>query len=189
MSYVLKYTKVANIARRLRGRLNVDQAINPGLINAASGTVDSELIIQVAQQIETNLELGLGQIYDVPIPHTASAAISILSSITEKLIISEIALTHFVMQVNPETGADMGFGHALRKQAFEQVEMILGGHGIYVPGIMNRPVNNPAVTETIQPIVLPGVRLKLSQEQPDTFTRNYSCLESRELPEEEQLWS
>ena len=93
------------------------------------------------------------------------------------------------MQVNPETGADMGFGHALRKQAFDDAEMIFGGNGIYVPGIMNRPPNNPAVNEVFQPIILPGLKLFPSQDQPDTFSRNYSIVVHRKLPEEEQLWS
>ena len=187
--HVLKYTSIENIARRLRGRLNVNVTKSPGLVNAASGTVDTELILQVAEQIETKLELALGQIYEIPIPQTATSALQILSAIAEKLIVSEIALTHFQQQVNPETGADMGFGSALRKQAFEEAEMIFGGHGVYVPGIMNRPANAPVLGEAKQPIVLPGVKLLSSEARPDTFSRNYSYVERRKLPEEQQLWS
>lgn len=191
MPYVLKFTTVANISRRLRGRLNVNNNLNTALINAASGTVDDNLILQVAEQIESNIELGLSQIYCMPVPQTATQSLRILGAIAEKLIISEIALTHFVMQTNPEMGADMGYGNALRKQAFEQMESILGGHGIYVPGIMGRPVNNPTVTETIQPLVLPGLKLIPSQERPDTYTRNYSCVETRTTPPvpDPPLWS
>jgi hypothetical protein len=186
--YVLKYTSIDNIARRLRGRLNV--TINPGqLNNAASGTVDSLLISQVAEQIESKLELALGQIYEVPIPQTANAALQIIGAIAEKLIVSEITLTHFQMQMNPETGADMGFSNALRKQAFEDAEAIFGGHGVYVPGIMNRPSNSPMTGEAKQPLVLPGVKLLSSSDRPDTFSRNDSCVFNRDKPKEEKLWS
>lgn len=190
MTYTLKYTSTEAIARRLRGRLNVNITNNTGqLVNAASGTVDSLLIEQVAEQVESKIELALGQIYVIPIPQTARTTLQILGAIAEKLIVSEIALTHFKMQVNPETGADMGFGNALRKQAFDDAEMIFAGHGVYVPGIMNRPANNPAVGESKQPIVLPGLKLIPSNEQPDTYTRNYSGVERRQLAEEEQLWN
>ena len=189
MTYIFKYTSLDAIARRLRGRLNVNITSNTGqLVNAASGTVDGELISQVGEQIETKLELALGQIYETPVPQTASTSLQILGAIAEKLIVSEIALTHFKMQVSPETGADMGFGNALRKQAFDDAESIFGGHGIYVPGIMNRPANNPSVTEVKQPIVLPGLKLLPSNLQPDTYSRNYSCVQARELPEAERLW-
>jgi hypothetical protein len=188
MSYVVKYTSVDNIARRLRGRLNVN--INSGqLINAASGTVDDLLISQVAEQVESKLELALGQIYEVPISQSATFALQIIGAIAEKLIVAEIALTHFQTQLNPETGADMGFGNALRKQAFEDAEAIFGGHGIYVPGIMNRPPNSPATGEAKQPLVLPGVRLLSSSDRPDTFSRNDSFVFGRESLKQDELWS
>lgn len=186
-SYVLKYTFVDNISRRLRGRLQVESST--GLNNAAGGVVDNKLILQVAEQVETKLDLALGQLYQMPIPQNARQALLVIGSIAEKLIIAEIAITHFRMQLNPETGADMGFGNSMRKQAFEDAESIFGGHGIYVPGIMNRPQNNPTVGETIQPLVLPGLKLLISGDRPDTFSRNDSCVFVRELPEEEQLWT
>lgn len=186
IKYILKYTSVMNISRRLRGRVNV---VENGLQNAGSGTVDNMLILQIAQQVETKLDLALGQIYELPIPQNAHAALQVIGSIAEKLVIAEIALTHFKMQVNPETGADMGFGSSYRKQAFEEAEAIFGGHGIYVPGIMNRPVNSPMTGESKQPLVLPGVKLLSSSDRPDTFSRNDSCVFQRELPEEQQLWS
>lgn len=187
MNYVLKYTSVMNIARRLRGRVNVEQ--NGQLNNAASGTVDNMLILQIAEQVETKLDMALGQIYELPVPQNAHSALQIIGAIAEKLVIAEIAQTHFKMQVNPETGADMGFGSSMRKQALEEAEAIFGGHGIYIPGIMNRPPNSPAVGESKQPLVLPGLKLLKSGDRPDTFSRNDSCVFARELPEEQQLWS
>lgn len=179
-----------NIARRLRGRLNVNVTSSPGqLNNAASGTVDSLLISQVAEQVESKLELALGQIYEVPIPQSATFALQIIGAIAEKLIVSEIAITHFQMQMNPETGADMGFGNALRKQAFEDAEAIFGGHGVYVPGIMNRPSNSPMTGEAKQPLVLPGVKLLSSSDRPDTFSRNDSFVMVRESLKQDELWS
>lgn len=190
MVYVLKFTSIKNIARRLRGRLNVNINSSTGeLSNAASGTVDELLILQVAEQIESKLELALGQIYEVPIPQSATFALQIIGAIAEKLIVAEIALTHFQTQLNPETGADMGFGSALRKQSFEDAEAILGGHGVYVPGIMARPTNNPTVGETKQPLVLPGLKLLADSDRPDTFSRNDSCVFTRDLPEQDLLWS
>lgn len=184
--YTPKYTSIENLARRLRGRLNV--TINSNLINAASGTVDSGLILQVTEQIENKLDLALGQIYRLPIPQTATTALNIIGAIAEKLIVSEIAITHFQQQINPETGADMGFGAALRKQAFEEAETIFGGHGIYVAGIMNRPANAPMLGETKQPLVLPDVPLLSSEQRPDTFSRVEAIVFHRELKDEEKLW-
>lgn len=175
-----------NIARRLRGRVNV---VSDGLQNAASGTVDNALILQIAQQVETKLDMALGQIYKLPIPQNAHEALQILRAIAEKLVIAEIALTHFKMEVNPDTGADMGFGNSMRKQAFEEAEAIFGSHGIFIPGIMNRPANNPMSGESKQPLILPGVALLSSSDRPDTFSRNDSCVFTRNLPEEQQLWS
>ena len=188
-NYILKYTSIDNIARRLRGRLNVNVSNNPAVLNnAASGTVDSLLISQVAEQVESKLELALGQIYEVPILQSATFALQIIGAIAEKLIVAEIALTHFQMQINPETGADLGFGNALRKQAFEDAEAIFGGHGIYVPGIMNRPTNSPATGEAKQPLVLPGVKLLSSSDRPDTFSRNDSFVFGRELSKQDEIW-
>lgn len=185
--YVLKYTTIANIARRLRGRLNVVTDSN-SLSNAGGGTVDKQLILQVAQQIESKLDIALGQIYKLPIPQNANVALQIIGAIAEKLIVSEIALTHFKIQVNPETGADMGFGNSLRKQAFEEAEAIFSSHGVFVPGIMSRPPNNPMIGESKQPLVLPGVQLLSSEARPDTYSRVDSINYDRTLPAEQQLW-
>ena len=184
MNYVLKYTSVGNIARRLRGRVNV---LEGGLQNAGSGTVDNALILQIAEQVETKLDTALGQIYYLPIPQNAHAALQIIGSIAEKLVIAEIALTHFKMQVNPETGADMGFGNSYRKQAFEEAEAIFGTHGIYIPGVMQKP-SSTGIGKEGQPLVLPGLKLLSSHDRPDTYSRNEAIVFKRELPIEQQLW-
>lgn len=184
MQYILKYTSIANIARRLRGRVNV---IENGLQNAGSGTVDNALILQIAEQVETKLDMALGQIYLLPIPQDAHMSLKIIGSIAEKLIIAEIALTHFKMQINPETGADMGFGQTYRKQAFEEAEAIFGTHGIYIPGIMQKPTSAGLGKEG-QPLVLPGLKLLGSSDRPDTYSRNDAVVYKRELPETQKLW-
>ena len=187
MSYILKYTTTDDIRRRLRGRLEVQGG---GLYKgAAAAIVDNELIEQIGQQIETMVELGLGQIYKLPIPYTATYAMQLIKSIVEKLIISEIAVTHFQQLQSAELGADQGFGAVLKKQAVEQLEMIMHGHGVYIPGIMNPPQENPSTGMFRQPIVLPGLTLLTSEEQPDIYSRNYSYVERRELSEDEQLWA
>lgn len=177
------YTTTDNISRRLRGRLEV---ANTNLIPAATArTVDPNLIIQIGDQIEAKVNLALSQIYKLPIPQTSTQALKIIEGIVEKLIVSEIATTHFQQTQSPELGGDAGFGAVLRKQAIQELEAILSGHGIYIPGIMEKPVPNAMMGTYNQPLVLPGVKLLGEDEQEDTFTRSYSFLVREELPEDQ----
>ncbi len=177
------YTTVENIRRRLRGRLEID---NTNLIPSATAQqVDQDLITQVGEQIEAKINLALSQIYSMPIPLTAVEALKIIEGIVEKLIISEIATVHFQQTQSPELGGDAGFGAVLRKQAVQDLESLLHGHGIYIPGLMEKPQPNAMTGIYNQPLVLPGVDLKLEEDQADTFTRSYSFLEKRELTEKD----
>ena len=176
------YTTTDNITRRLRGRL---QVANGSLIPGATAQqVDPYLIEQIGEQIEAKVNLALSQIYKLPIPLTSIQALKIIESIVEKLIISEIATVHFQQTQTPELGGDAGFGAVLRKQAVQELESILSGHGIYIPGIMEKPVPNAMMGTYIQPLVLPEVELIAEEDQADTFTRSFSYVENVELPEE-----
>ena len=176
------YTTIKNIRRRLQGRLNVRDYNNliPG---AASKEVDNELIDQVGNQIEARLNLALAQIYLLPIPPEAEYAFLVLESIVEKLVVSELATVHFQQTQSPELGGDAGFGAILRKQAIEELEAILHGHGVFIPGITQPPSEGTYR----QPLLLPGVRLIPEAQQPDTFTRSYSFVAQKKIPETEKI--
>jgi hypothetical protein len=174
MDRIYKYTTRAAISRRLRGRLEVSGS--PLIGSAGAGKVDPELIDSLAHQIEARIDIALGQIYRLPISADCTAALFIVGSIVEKLIVSEIALTHFQYVQNPQTGGDMGFGSVIRKQALEELESLLHGHGVYIPGVMNPP--NPLGIQ--QPLILPDVMMNSDRQMPDSFSRNYSVVGKRE---------
>jgi hypothetical protein len=153
----------------------------------AAQQVDLLLIEQLGTQVEVRLDVALAQIYMLPVPEGATTARIILGGIVEKLVVSEIAITHFQQSQVPQMGGDAGFGSVIRKQAQEELESLFAGHGIYIPGLMSPPVSMPGSYR--QPLVLPGVPLKSDLIQPDTLTRTYAIVETREgakpLPEEE----
>jgi hypothetical protein len=175
----LQYTTTDAIARRLRGRLEVNKpALGGGTGGLAAQQVDLLLIEQVGVQIEARLNVALAEIYVTPIPVGATTARIILGGIVEKLVVAEIVMTHFQQSQVPQMGGDAGFGAVIRKQAQEELESIFGGHGIYIPGLMSPPIAMPGSYR--QPLVLPGVPLKSDLLQPDTLTRSYSVVERRD---------
>lgn len=174
----LDYTTVEAIARRLRGRLEISKSVlGGGTSGLAAQQVDLLLIEQVGVQIEARLNVALSEIYLLPIAATATIARVILGGIVEKLVVSEITLTHFQQTQVPQMGGDAGFGSVIRKQAQEELESLFAGHGIYIPGLMSPPSSTPGSYR--QPLVLPGVPLKSELLQPDTLTRSYSIVERR----------
>lgn len=179
------YTTIENIQRRLRGRLSVQQQ---NLIpTATANEVDTELIQQITNQIEAKINLALSQVYLLPIPKNAIAAKKILESIVEKLIVSEIATVHFQQSQSSELGGDAGFGAVLRKQAVEELEAILHGHGIFIPGITSAPPTNATEGMIRQPLVLPDVQLIPERDRADTFIRSYSYVVQTSKPEIEEI--
>ncbi len=65
----LQYTTVDAIARRLRGRLEVNKsALGGGMGGLAAQQVDLLLIEQLGTQVEVRLDVALAQIYMLPVP-------------------------------------------------------------------------------------------------------------------------
>lgn len=186
----LEFTTSEAIARRLRGRLELSKpALGGGTGGLAAQQVDLKLLEQLGEQVEARLVVALALIYVLPVPLQATAARIILGGIVEKLVVAEIATTHFQQSQVPQMGGDAGFGAVLRKQAQEELESIFAGHGVYIPGLMSPPVMTPGSYR--QPLVLPGVALKSELVQPDTLTRSYSIVEQRgsfEVDKEEEIF-
>jgi hypothetical protein len=181
LSAILKYTTSRDISLRLQGRIHVSDS--PFNRTAAMGEVSDELIDSVGIGVEAKIDLALSQIYKLPIPCEAIEAREIIRSIVEKLVIAEIGITHFRFSLDvTENGSGMSFVGAIRKQAIEELQSILYGHGIYLPGIMQPP----SIGVNYQPIVLKGVPLLAESEQPNTVTRNFVGLEKKDV--DRSIW-
>ncbi|MGL5075855.1 MAG: hypothetical protein ACRDBG_08430 [Waterburya sp.] len=169
----MRYTSKEDIAQRLRGRLQIEGS--PFGATAAASSVDDRLIYSVAESVEARVDAALGQIYQLPIPCEATSARAIIRSIVEKLIIVEIGITHFHLSINPQDGGDAGFIGAIRKQAIEELQSLLWGHGVFIAGLMSPP----PMGVSQQPLVLPEVPLLAEIDRPDTLTRNVVSVEKR----------
>ncbi len=183
----MKYATIDQIRNWLRGRLEVPGT--PLFAGAAAGKVDDSLINQIGEIVEAKIDMALAQIYKLPIPDSATQAKMIVGGIVQKLIVSEIALVHFQQTINPEQGGDAGFGAVIRKQAVQDLEALLLGHGVYIPGITQPKQANLQMGMHLQPLVLPGVPLLSEAEQPDTISRNYTFLGKREISKEQDIFS
>lgn len=168
----LKYTTPSAIALRLRGRLELNETIHGTAFgqNLGAKQVQFELYEQVASQVEAKLDMGLGMMYELPVPQEASEARKILASIVEKFTVAEILSVHYQQSQNPQMGGDMGYGAVLLKQAKEECQAI----GIDLPGLTAGV--NPLLPRR-EVMVLPGVPKK--GDIPDVITRNYSVTVQR----------
>ena len=99
-----KYTTEENIARKLRGRLRIENQpeVNTNLQtilgygNSASGqTVDNDLIEQLFDQTDAYIDLVLSQIYEYELKLTSNVTVKILEQLSEDLIISKLISVHF----------------------------------------------------------------------------------------------
>ena len=171
----LRYTTTVAIERRLRGRLQLSSSTPAFGTNLGAGQIDSLLIEQIGTQVETKLDSALSVIYELPISPGATSALVMLASIVEKLVVSEIVGVHYQGSINSELGGDGGFGALLRKQALEELQALLVGHGIYIPGLVT-PQSIPGANS--QPLVLPGVKLRTSN-IPDTISRSQTLIGKR----------
>lgn len=172
----LIYTTVDAIASELRYRLKIHDANTLGSVNPstlAAQTVDPALIERKGTQVESRINSALRLIYQtVPIPEQYTEARAIIASIVEKFIVSEIAKVHYQGTQVAQLGGDNGFGAIVRKEAQEELQAIVGGHGIYIPGLMPPPSNVPGYSQ--QPVVLPDVPLQSTPA--DTLTKNYTVV-------------
>lgn len=164
------YTTVDAIARRLRGRLKVNNTLSSTSAPNYNGqqVVDSLLIEDIVAQVEDDLNMTLAQIYEMPLVHTHP----ILAGIVEKLVVAEILQTHYQSTQVPELGGDPGYGGLLYKQAQQQIAKLTAGHNIMVFGVPMPPQIPGAITP--QPIVLPGE--KLADKTPDTLSKNVTVV-------------
>lgn len=176
----MNYTTVEAIADRLNFILEVTPPTFGS--NLGAKQVNPALLQRVGEQVEAKLNAALRQVYQpVPIPSMYSEAHLILAPIVEKHVCSEILIAHFVPATGPQLSGDGGLRSVLRKEAQEETAALFVTHGIYIPGLMPEP-GTYLPGKTIQPIVLPGVPLKLERDQPDTLTRNYSYVAQRGAP-------
>ena len=178
----MQYTTVDDIARRLRGRLNISETVPTdanitealGYGNVVAGnTVDNDLITQIAEEKEAYIDLILGQIYVMPLKLTSTVTFNILRDISESLTISSLIQIHFegtnpILQASDISQASMD----LRRHGEYLLQMLSAGHNIWIP--TNPPLDQGTQQGQRQPLRLPGEVLLPMGGLPDTITRNYS---------------
>ncbi len=182
MSYKFLYTNIEAINRRLGNRLQLTDAATLPL-GMGKQSVDTELVEQVAEQVEDSINYVLAQIYQLPLQNRHP----VLAEIAEKLICAELYSTFFQATQVPELGGDAGYGGKLRKEAMDRLQFLAYGYNVYIPGV---PPVVPMPGMTPQPVVLPGERL--AYQQPDTITRNVTVTSSRKFDGDkgaEIIWS
>jgi hypothetical protein len=184
-----QYTNNEKLARKLRGRLNI---VSQPSIDTFEGygdavgsqTIDNDLIVLILDETESYIDLVLSQIYKVPLTLSNSVTINIMADITESICISKLLQIHFE-GTNPISGAADISGAAmdLRKHGETLLTAISAGHNFYsatMPPAANKMYNVPEV----QPLVLPGEIVLDSVSKPDTVTRNYTLIKTRNFVKE-----
>lgn len=184
--FVIKYTNLDRLARRLRGRLKlgtefpseteIDNPLNSLLAynpSASDQVVDTLLIRDIAETTDSYIDLLLSQIYQYPLKLTSDITVSTLASISEGLILSNLIATHFTGNPGIIATDSSNASMDLRRGAEFLLAQILAGTQIYFPSSLQSPtsqVNSPEM----QPLRLPGEVLLGQSQRPDTITRNYS---------------
>lgn len=184
--FVIKYTNLDRLARRLRGRLKlgtefpseteIDNPLNSLLAynpSASDQVVDTLLIRDVAETTDSYIDLLLSQIYQYPLKLTSDITVSTLASISEGLILSTLIATHFTGTPGIIASDTSNASMDLRRGAEFLLAQILAGTQIYFPSSLQSP-NNQVNSPEMQPLRLPGEVLLGQSERPDTITRNYS---------------
>jgi hypothetical protein len=173
------YTDAEQLARKLRGRLQIDSLPQIDTFTgygtaAGSQTIDNDLIDQILNQTESYINLVLSQIYVVPLTLSNSVTVDIMADITESICISKLLQVHFE-GANPLTGAADVSGAAmdLRKHGETLLTAISAGHNMYT-AVLPQPANRQYGAPEIQPLVLPGEVVLDSKARPDTVSRNYT---------------
>lgn len=185
----MKYTTVESIARRLRGRLQIENQppIDAALTNAlgygsvvAGHTVDPQLIVEISELEESKIDLILSQIYVTPLCLTNEITRNILKDLSECLTISSLIQVHFegtnpVLQASDISQASMD----LARKAHYMLQSLTAGHNIWIP-------TNPAMDQSTQqgqrqPLRLPGEKLLGQNSLPDTITRNYTVTTTKDF--------
>ena len=185
----MKYTTVESIARRLRGRLQIENqpTIDTALTQAlgygttVSGqTVDPQLIVEISSQEESKINLILSQVYVTPLTLSNDITKDILKDLSECLTISSLIQIHFegtnpVLQASDISQASMD----LARKAYYMLQSLTAGHNIWIPTMPMMDESNQQGQR--QPLRLPGEILLGSDQIPDTITRNYTVTTTKNV--------
>jgi hypothetical protein len=183
----MKYTTVENIARRLRGRLNIEETppIDTALTQAlgygnvvAGNVVDPETITLVAERKEGYIDLILSQIYVTPLRLSHEVTRNILADISESLSIAGLIQIHFegsnpIMQASDISQTAMN----LDVHAKSLLQQITAGSNIYIA--VSPPVDHKTLHGERQPLRLPGERLLGRDQIPDNVTKNTTVVQNK----------
>ncbi len=176
MSYSAIYCTKAGIARKLRGRLNIQiDEYTPALYEKSlpSQVVDNELLDSIIEQTEEFLNLILEQIYELPLNNSHT----IIRNIVESLVCSELLRVHFQGQGISQLAGDLsGTGTDTKQYAYGLLQMLTAGMNIHIPGMP--PIQGVSGMVQPQPIFLKGETRKLDQHVSDTISRVYTYIQS-----------
>jgi hypothetical protein len=159
----LQFTTFDNIARRLRGRLQVSE-LQP--ITLGGQTVDPALVDQYGEQVEDYIRMMLGHIYELPLRGTHPY----LSDIAECLIIAKILETHYQGGSFGAPATDVGgMAMDLARQGEFKLQRLMP----------QERRTDPSIPPTAEPLVLDGETMKARTR--DTITRNVTVVGDRNL--------
>lgn len=179
--YTPIYCSLDRIAKRLRGRLNInpaEQYLPPPYQQSVTGqTVDPDLALEVVEQKEEFVSLILGQLYEMPL----TGQHPVIEEIVESLVISELIRIHFMGQGYANNSSDLsGTGIDTKQHAYNLIGMLTAGHNIYIPGVP--PAQNIPGIAIPQPVRLPGEVPRKYGNANDTITKQFTYMERRPKP-------
>lgn len=158
----MKYTTLYNLTLRLAPRLKVvDVPTLSGhspITGITSSTIGSEIIEMIANSSEEFIDLYLSMIYVMPLKNDHA----FVRGIAEKLIISETLLTYFPS--SGESDATQSYPATLRQTALDDLQCLVEGTGIFVPGSVtsaqNKQNDERAYQQQVRNVILPGEEVK-----------------------------
>lgn len=193
----MKYTTVDNVARLLRGRLNIkdspevetDLGVQLGYKpSVGSQTIDNNTIEQIAEREESFIELVLGQLYVVPLKLTNPTTRNTLAYISESFIASSLIAIHFEGTSVLQSGDASQTSMHLRREGELRLAQITAGTGIHF-SLNNQPSTVKGnVGSEVQPLRLPGETLIDMVNRPDNISRNYSVVLAKNTSEGESFF-
>jgi len=158
----MKYTTLHSLTIRLAPRLKVVEVPtvtgHSPITGIASSTIGSEIIEMIANSSEEFIDLYLSMIYVMPLQHEHA----FVRGIAEKLIISETLLTYFPS--SGESESNRSYPQTLRQTALDDLQCLVEGTGIFVPGsattAQNKENDERAYQQQVRNVILPGETVK-----------------------------
>lgn len=156
MTYTLRYANLDSIQRKLNNRLNIDSSEFYPVEE-----VDSDLILDVAEEKEDELDKYLGEVYELPLRNNHV----MVKNISENLIMAELIDYEYINT----SGNDLSdYSFKCKKKAYNAIAKLTAGVGIPIPeadalGYYAQQINNT-------PITLPGE--VFTSDLPKTNTSN-----------------